>query len=419
MKYLLTLIILAGLGGGGWYFWKQSQSAKPLVTQPQRPTTAIVEARDISFAVTGAGDIGPADQVSVRPEVNGRIMELPVDIGDKVKKGDLLCRLDDQDLQTERDQQLIEIAGSKLQIHATKLQLTKAERDFQRNKELYDKNLISLEQFQNLSTELDLMRNQIDISKNGLDRTEKAVKLVEDRLTKTKLRAPFDCTVLTRPVSLGQTVSGAAGFNSGTEVMTIANLNDMIVNAHINQADVVRLAPDQPVNIQVESLAGVTMKGSIERLAPQATIKNGIKGFAARIRIVQMDPRVRPGMTATLSIPIAAADNVLAVPLAAVFSEEGDRFVLIKKEEGYERRPVAVGVTDYQFAEIQSGLTNGEVVMLEAPKDLLNQRAKSKEKDGKAGKSGKGSKTVTSGKPATEAATPALINKPAVIPSKG
>jgi HlyD family secretion protein len=201
------------------------------------------------------------------------------------------------------------------------------------------------------------------------------LSLVDDRILKTKILAPFDCTVLTRPVSLGQTVSGSAGFNSGTEILTIANLNDMIINAHINQADVTRLTTGQEVDIQVESVPGLKMKGTLERIAPQAVIKNGIKGFATRVVITEIDPRIRPGMTALLSIPVASAESVLAVPLPAVFTERGERYVFVKKdekEEKFEQRPVLIGITDYGFAEVQKGLQAGEIVSLEQPAEFRN-----------------------------------------------
>src|SRR6185369_1539312 len=196
-------------------------------------------------------------------------------------------------------------------------------RSYARSKQLYAEHLISAEVFEDTKTEYDL-------DTNLLERAQSALRLVEDQLSKTKIMAPFDCTVLTRPVSLGQTVSGAAGFNSGTEVMSIANLKNMIVNAHVNQADVIRLQQGRDVEIQAESVPGVKMRGVVERIAPQAVIKNGIKGFSARIAIKDIDQRVRPGMTAILSIPVSSADNVLAMPLAAVFTERGERFVFVK-----------------------------------------------------------------------------------------
>src|SRR5881409_2814792 len=310
-KWIILAVVLAG---GAWGFQKWRASL---------PGT--------SSSASAAGEIGPAEQVSVRPEINGKILTLPVDIGDRVKKDSVLFTLDDQDLQTERSSRLIE-------IEAAKLQLEKAKRDYERSKQLFADKLISQELFEDT-------RTQYELARNALDRTEKALQLLDYQLTKTKILAPFDCTVLTRPVSVGQAVSGSGGFNSGTEVLTIANLNEMIVNAHVNQADVTRLTQGQEVDVQVEAVPGLKITGTVERIAPQATIKNNIKGFAARILLKDVDPRVRPGMTANVQIPVASADNVVAVPLAAVFTEtnpetgQTEHYVLAKMEDGFERRP--------------------------------------------------------------------------------
>lgn len=342
-----------------------------------RATTAKVESRDIHFAINAAGEIGPADQVSVRPEVNGRILELPVDVGDSVRKGQLLFQLDDRDLQIEKETQEKEIERAKLNID-------QAERNYQRSQALFDEHLISKELFEDTKT-------QYELAKNALGRTEKSLELVEDRLRKTRITAPFDCTVLTRPVSVGQAVSGSGGFNSGTEVLTIANLTDMIINAHINQADVARLSVKQEVDVQVEAVTGLKMVGKVERIAPQATIKNNIKGFAVRILLQNVDARVRPGMTANIQIPVAAADAVVAVPLGAVFTErnattqQNERYVYVVTGERFERRAVQIGVSDYFFAEVQKGLSAGEVVALEQPpKDKIDAPAA----EATAGKSG-------------------------------
>ncbi len=351
MKLLIIMLVIAGLGGGGYYYYKNGPGRNGSLQPAGRPTTALVEQRDIRFEISAAGDIGPADQVSVRPEINGRIEELPVDFGDKAKKGDLLCRLDDRDLQIERTQRLMEIDGAKLQLE-------KALRTLKRQKKLFDELFVSQEIY-------DDARTDHDLATNSLVRAEQALRLVDDRLRKTRILAPFDCTVLTRPVSLGQTVSGSAGFNSGTEIMTIANLGEMIVNAHVNQADVVRLQEGRSVEIRAESVPGVRMTGIVERIAPQAVIKNGIKGFSARITIKEIDPRVRPGMPAVLSIPVSSADNVLSVPLAAVFTEDGDRFVFVKTNDTFERRPITIGASDYFNAEVLDGLSVGEVVALD------------------------------------------------------
>ncbi len=361
-KLIITLLVLAGIGYGGYYGWQTWQAQQRAAKAPKRQNTATLEERDIHFSVQSAGDIGPADQVSVRPEINGRIAELPVDIGDQVKRGAVLFTLNDSDLQKERAQHLTEIEGAKLQLQ-------KAKRNYERSKQLAEARLISQEVFDDAKTDYDL-------ANNNLEKSEKALAIVEEQLTKTKILAPFDCTVLTRPVSVGQAVSGSGGFNSGTEVMTIANLNDMIISAHINQADVTRLKVKQEVEIEIDSVPGLKMKGVIERIAPQATVKSNLKGFDARIVIRDIDPRVRPGMTANLSIPIISEKNVLAVPIAAVFTEKGERFAYVKTgEDMYERRSIQIGVSDLNYVEVTDGLEAGEVIALEPP-DSFEDKAK-------------------------------------------
>src|SRR5690606_12725955 len=112
---------------------------------------------------------------------------------------------------------------------------------------------------------------------------------------------------------------------------------------------------------------GLKVQGRVERMAPQATIKNNIKGYDTRIVLENLDPRVQPGMTATLSIPVAAAEDALTVPLSAVFSEQGERYVFVRTGNSFERRTVSIGVSDFFHAEIRSGLSEGDVVALEQP----------------------------------------------------
>ncbi len=355
---ILGLLVLAGGGWFGWKTWQKQEAAKVAEAAANaRPTEATVETRNISFAVSAAGEIVPADQVSVRPEVNGKIDKLPVDVGDVVKSGELLFQLDDRDLRIQQ-------ASQKNAIERTKLELQQAERNYRRAEELFKSHLVAQEVFDDAKTSFDL-------GKNSLDNAEKALDLIEYQLLKTRVTAPFDCTVLTRPVSAGQAVSGSAGFNAGTEVLTIANLNDLIINAHINQADVTRLHMDQDVDVSVEAVPGLKIVGKVERLAPQATIKNSIKGFAARILLRDVDRRVRPGMTANISIPVASAANVVAAPLAAIFTEynqeskQQERFAFVKSGDDWVRRIITIGVSDYFFAEVTSGLKAGDVVSLE------------------------------------------------------
>jgi multidrug efflux pump subunit AcrA (membrane-fusion protein) len=424
---LSALIILSGCQPGD-----SSGNGK---SGKERKTTALVEQRSIAFSISVAGEIGPAEQVSVRPEVNGRISELPVDIGDKVKKGDLLFSLDDKDLQIELQTRGTEISSANLQIKQarqdldqsdlevelklrdttisrTKLELQKAADDLARNQQLFDAELISKEVMQSVTTQHDLAKNAVaqaesnlqlskerlrkakdraqttfQLATNSMLKAERNLELTQDSLSKTRITAPFDCTVLTRPISaVGQSVSGSGGFNSGTEVLTIANLIEMIIDAHVNQADITRLSQGMKVDVAIEAVIGLTVNGEVERIAPKATIRNGIKGFGARIRLTDIDPQIQPGMTAKISIPVVSAENALSIPLAAVFTEEDGRHVYVVKDGGFEQRRVTVGVSDYKFAEILSGLEAGETVALEMPPEDAEIKEAPKPADSKQGK---------------------------------
>jgi RND family efflux transporter MFP subunit len=356
MKILIVILLVGALGAGGWYY-TQRQRAGAVPQVSTKVDTAVIETRNIKFAINAAGDITPAEQVSVRPEVNGKIEVLPVDVGDRVKSGQLLFKLDDRELQTQRQQE-------EKNVERSRLQLGQAERDYKRAQQLFEGKLISQELFEDSRTKFDLAKNELALR-------EKSFELIIERLRKTEVMAPFDSTILTRPISVGQAVSGSGGFNAGTEVLTIANLNDLIVNAHINQADVTRLHVDQQVEVSVEAVSGLKVVGRVERIAPQSTLKNNIRGFAARILLKDVDTQIRPGMSANISIPVASADNVVAAPLAAVFTEtnpatrEIERHIWVRKDETWERRPIKIGVSDYFFAEVTSGLQAGEVVSLE------------------------------------------------------
>src|SRR6516165_10677282 len=136
MKKWIVLILVVGAGFGGYWAWNHAQKSHADDAPTAIPTTAIVETRNINFSVNAAGEIGPAEQVSVRPEINGKIEELPVDVGVRVKKGDLLFKLDDKELQQGR-------ASIVTDVDRAKVGVDKAERDLARSKKLLGENLIS------------------------------------------------------------------------------------------------------------------------------------------------------------------------------------------------------------------------------------------------------------------------------------
>lgn len=353
-KLLLAILIVAALGGGGWWLVKTGKIGGH--TEEEIPARLITtaEKRDIDFSVEVAGDVAPSFQLDIKSEVSGKIKALHIEAGDTVKSGDLLAEIDDRDLLTEKQSLLTEIDGAKLEMEKDK-------RNYERSKELFDSKLVSREQFDNLMSEF-------DIAQNNLVRAQRKLETMEEKLRKTKIICPIDGTVLTLPVIEGQVVVAAASVNSGTTMMTVANLERLLVMTHVNQVDVAKLKIDLPVKLKVDSLRDVNMNGKISFIAPVATVKSSVKGFEIEATIDNPSARLRPGMTVSLNIPIAKADSAISVPVSAIFRGDGNKKVVyVRNGVSTERREVKIGVSNFDYAEIKDGVTEGESVLLIEP----------------------------------------------------
>ena len=353
MKKFPIVLLVALIGGSAWY----SLRAKPAGAGKEAASEksfARAEKRDIDFSIEISGDVMPASQLDVKPEVGGKLKALHVEPGDTVKAGDLLVEVDDRDLLTEKASVQTEIDGAKLSVD-------KNRKNFERSKELFDQKLISREVFDNLSSEY-------AISENTFLKAQRKLELVEDKLRKTKVIAPSDGTVLTAPVIEGQVVIAAASVNSGTTLMTIANLEKLLVETHVNQVDVARLEAGKSVKLHAESIKDLELEARIFFIAPIATVKNNVKGFQVQALIEKPNARLRPGMTVSMTVPVASADDALSVPISAVFKGDGGKKVVyVKTGENSEKREVKIGVTNIDYAQILNGLKEGEEILLTEP----------------------------------------------------
>jgi RND family efflux transporter MFP subunit len=355
MKKFLPLLLLAtALAGGGWWLVQSGKLGGNGQDEIPDRLLARAEKRNIDFSVEVSGDVAPAFQLEVKSEVSGKVKATHVEAGDPVKSGDLLVEIDDRDLITEKQSVQTEIDGAQLEV-------VKDRRNFERAKELYESKLISREQYDNLSSELDL-------AQNNLVRAQRRLETVEEKLRKTKVTSPMDGTVLSLPIIEGQVVIAAASVNSGTTLMTIANLSRLLVKTHVNQVDVAHLKVDQQVKLRAESIKDFSMTGRILSIAPVASVNNNIKGFAVDAVIENPSERLRPGMTVTLSVPIARADDAVSVPISAVFKGDGDKKVVyVRSGTSTEQREVMIGVTNFDYAEIKTGVQEGETILLVDP----------------------------------------------------
>lgn len=354
MKKSLLALALILLVAAGWFLFKGKSTGPGDNQTVSDKFLARAEKRDIDFTLEVSGEVTPAFQLDVKPEVGGKIKALHVVAGQTVKEGDLLVEIDDRDLLTEKDSALTEIEGAKLEMQ-------KSKRNYTRSQELFQQKLISREVSDNLTAEY-------EIAENNLIKAQRKLQIVEDRLRKTKVVAPMDGTVLTVPVIEGQVAIAAASVNSGTSLMTVANLSRLLVETHVNQVDVAKLKLNQTVHLRAESLKDLETDALLSFIAPVATVKNNVKGFQVQALIEKPNPALRPGMTVNMTVPIDRAADALSVPIAAVFKGEGNKkIVYVRNGSTTQKRVVQIGVTNIEFAQIVHGLDEGEEILLVEP----------------------------------------------------
>lgn len=352
-KILVILALLLALGAGGFVLTRKHFSG-PKEDEIADNLRSVAEKRDIEDTIEVSGDVMPFYQLDVKPEVGGKLMSLKVKAGDVVKEGDILVKIDDTDLVKARQSSATEIDGAKLTVD-------RAQKNFNRGKELFEAKLISQEAFDNLYADLAL-------AQNALTKAQAAIEEIEEQLKRTNVTSPTDGTVLTVPVTEGQVMIAAASVNSGTTMMTIANLSKLLVQVHINQVDVARLQIDKMVKLRAESLHDLDMNAKISFIAPVATVMNNVKGFDVQATIEKPNPRLRCGMTVNMTVPIARAQSAISVPISAIFKGEGNsKVVYVRSGEQTVKRPVKIGVTNIDFAEILKGVNEGEEILLVEP----------------------------------------------------
>lgn len=352
---ILLFVAVAGIASAAWYFYfrvgpETSPSAGP------SSMVAPAERRNIESTLLLTGEVVPAFLVDIKAEVGGKVKKLHAVTGQFVHKGDPLVTIDDTDIVSDKSAALTEIAGAQLSVDKTR-------GNFDRAKALYEQKLISKEVFKNLEADY-------AISQNSLDKAKAKLRTVEDRLRKTLILAPSDGTLLDVLVNEGQVVVAAASVNSGTVLINFADLSRLLINSHVNQVDVGALKTGQEIDVNVSGSKEGPLKARIEFIAPVAVVKNNIKGFEVQALILDDGDRLKPGMSVSMNVPVAKASDAVAVPVNAVFRDSKETVVYVRKSGGVERRKVQVGITDFGFAEIRSGLEVGEEILLVEPTDI-------------------------------------------------
>ncbi len=282
-----------------------------------------VSRRNLTEVVVANGKIQPVTQVKISPEVSGEIIDLPVKEGQVVKKGDLILRIKPDFYVANRNQAEASYNSSLATKTTANANLAKAEAEFKRNDELFQRQLISDSLFLEFKTGLDVARAQLTSSTHMVAMSKAQLARAEEELAKTTIVSPIDGTISKLNSQLGERVVGTATM-AGTDVMIIADLNEMEARVDIGEIDVVLIKPGQRTRLEVDAFKDRKFTGTVTEIGNSAKGSAAYGGgtqdatkFEVRIRVLEKE-QFRPGMSVTAEIETRSRTNVLAVPMACV-----------------------------------------------------------------------------------------------------
>lgn len=385
-----------------------------IVGQKKKIKVEIFEAEKNTIVekVSASGQVQPVVEVSLSPEVSGEIIELEVEEGDSVSKGDFLLRIRPDNFQSALDraeanlnQQRANLAQAKSSEARSLANFERAKQDFNRQQKLYEEKVISQADYQLAEANFKIAEQDLESAKQSviaaqyiLKSSNATVADAKENLRLTSLRAPMSGIVSKLPVELGETVLGTSQFQ-GTEVMRVADLSKMEVKVDVNENDIIKISVGDTTIIDVDSYSYLdkTFKGLVTHIANTANDKasaDAVTEFEVRIQILNSSYQdlvkeqgikypFRPGMTASVDIITEVRKDILTVPLSSVTTrankkkddeEEDDSAEELIDEDVKEivflnidgkaiKTEVKTGISDFERIQIVSGIEEGDKVI--------------------------------------------------------
>lgn len=322
--------------------------------------------RNITELVSANGKIQPEVEVKISSDVSGEIVELYVKEGDQVKKGDLLCKINPLIYESNSSRMVATLNGAKANLANAKARLEQikasfvnTETSYNRNKKLFDQGAISQADFdaakaayEGAKADVKAAEESVNASEYNVKSTEASLKEANDNLAKTNIYSPVNGTVSKLNKEKGERVVGTAQME-GTEIMRLANLNEMEVSVDVNENDIVRVHFNDTAQIEVDAYLGRKFKGLVTEIANSANTTGvtaeQVTNFTVKIRILQESYQdlmaennnrapFRPGMSATVDIQTKRVNNVITVPIQAVTTRtDSSAYEMKKMEQGEEQ----------------------------------------------------------------------------------
>ncbi len=373
-KRVRRWLVIGALGilvaGGGAYALRPKGPAE----EKDKIKTAKAEVSDVQVRVTEVGSVEPDVKVDVKPVLSGKVVELLVREGDQVKRGQVLARVE-PDVNQARD-----LSQVKNSVSEAEIALNEAKATYERNKDLLSQGLLSAQAGLESETRYRQSKASHDSAMDKYRIVQESgvpiASVAAGTIQRLNVTSPMDGVVIRRPVELGDTVmSGVSSFNAGTVLMTVADVETMIIKAGINEVDIGKVRLEQPVKVSLDAYPKVRFAGKILRIAPAARLEEKVKVFDVEIAIEHQGAELRTGMTANIDIVGEKRAGVLTVPVEAIFKKDETEVVYVKKPDEPKKAAASGGLLSSVFAAGKKDAAGAKP----DPKDAWKEKFETKE----------------------------------------
>jgi HlyD family secretion protein len=368
----VTVAVLAVLAAGG-FFWQRAHQ-KP----PARFETAVVDRGPIIAKVTATGTLSALVTVQVGSQVSGRILKLFVDFNSRVTKGDLIAEIDPELFEAALAQAKASLLAAQAAVAKDHVVSFDAERTYKREKELRAQNLVAQSDTDTAETAYLSSKAQTQADEANIAQAKANLHQAEVNLTYTKIYAPISGMVIQRNVDVGQTV--AASFQAPVLFTIAEDLTRIQVDTNIAESDVGKLADKMVANFTVDAYPNESFQGTIRQIRNASTTLQNVVTYDAVIDVENKDLKLRPGMTANVTVVYAERHDAVRIPNAALrfrppagfagkkdkerrtetgtsgaLPRAGERTVFALRDDAPQSMKIRVGVTDGTFSELIDG----------------------------------------------------------------
>jgi HlyD family secretion protein len=323
--------------------------------KPIPVTTEKAVRKTILQTVSATGKVQPETEVKISPEVAGEIIDLPVEDGKAVKKGDLLVRIKPDSYKALLEQQEAAISSAKATNLQQKATMMKTEQDLKRADDMFAKKTISIQEYNAAQAAYDVAKNTHESSLHEIERAQASSSQAREQLSKTTVYSPIDGTVTILNSKLGERIVATGQF-AGTEVMRVADLGHMEARVDVNENDVVNVKVGDKAKVKIDAYGDRKFHGTVYQIANTgkttgAGTQEEVTNFEVKIRIDDHDVTLKPGLSCTADIETNMVKDVVAVPMQAVTIRTGDTNLspeeIEKKKEKTAQRDKGDNSADY------------------------------------------------------------------------